>query len=143
MSNEKTDAFLAHYGVKGMRWGVRKGVVNARTARTSKEGKVRAQRKDARRRRQTLKDKDLDQLVKRLEQEKKLKALLDADLSPGRTAVKSILNNAGTKVAGVALAGAGAWAIKTALEGGFAGENKQTVKDLAVGLASSIPKIKK
>lgn len=141
---EDVDDFLAHYGVKGMRWGVTRGVVKSGKQRTSREDKVRAKRKDAKRRRQTLKDKDLDQLVKRLEQEKKLKALLDEDLAPGRTATKKLLANAGTKVAGTVLAGAGVWAVKTALEGGFGQPlSKDTVKSLATGLASNIPKLKK
>ena len=142
---ETTDDFLEHYGVKGMKWGVKKGVVNARMARTSKEKNVRAKRKDAKRRRQTLKDKDLDQLVKRLEQEKKLKNLLDEDLAPGRTATKKLLANAGTKVAGTVLAGAGVWAIKSVLEGKInpASMNKETAKALAAGLAANIPKLKK
>lgn len=147
---EDVDDFLAHYGVKGMRWGVTRGVVKSGAQRTSREDKVRAKRKDAKRRRQTLKDKDLDQLVKRLEQEKKLKSLLDEDLAPGRTATKRLLANAGTKVAGTVAAGVGVWAVKTALEGGFGksgfvdkATTKATVKALAGGLASNIPKLKK
>ena len=139
-----TDDFLAHYGVKGMKWGVRRGVVNARNARTKKEDKVRSSRKDARKRRQVLSDKNLDSLVKRLEQEKKLKSLLDEDLSPGRTAAKKILGNAGTKVAGTVLAGTGVWAVKTALDGGFGGPNNSAkLVELGKGIASNIPKLKK
>ena len=137
---DNTEAFLEHYGVKGMKWGVQKGVVKSGKQRTSREDKVRANRKDAKRRRQTLKDKDLDQLVKRLEQEKKLKNLLDEDLAPGRTATKKLLANAGTKVAGTVLAGAGVWAVKTALDGGF---KDGSVSDNLKGLASNIPKLKK
>lgn len=137
---DNTDKFLAHYGVKGMRWGVRKGVVSPRMARTNKENTVRTKRKEALRRRQTLKDKDLDGLVKRLEQEKKLKSLLQEDLSPGRTVAKRVLGSVGGKVAGTVLAGAGVWAIKTAVDGGFKGSS---LADLGKGLASSIPKLKK
>lgn len=137
---EEVENFLAHYGVKGMRWGVRKGVVKPGKERTKKEDKVRAKRKDAKRRRQVLSDKDLDGLVKRLEQEKKLKSLLDEDLSPGRTVTKKLLANAGTKVVGTVLAGAGVWAVKTALEGGF---KDGSVTDNLKGLAANIPKLKK
>lgn len=138
------DDFLAHYGVPGMRWGVRRGVVKAGSERTNKETKVRANRKVARRRRQTLSDKNLDQLVKRLEQEKKLKNLLDEDLAPGRTATKKLLSSATGKVAGAVLAGAGVWAVKTAFEGGFSGpNNKDKLISLGKGLASNVPKLKK
>ena len=83
-------------------------------------------------------------LVKRLEQEKKLKSLLDEDLRPGRTAAKKLLSNAGTKVAGTVLAGAGVWAVKTALEGGFGGpNNKDKLVNLGKELATNIPKLKK
>lgn len=157
---ESTDDFLEHYGVKGMKWGVRRGVIKSGRERTSREDRVRAKRKDAKRRRQVLSDKDLDQLVRRLEQEKKLKSLLDEDLSPGRTASKRLLANAGTKVAGTVLAGAGVWAVKAALDGSlksavtpqFAvnaagaatkGLNKAAVGQIAKDLASNIPKLKK
>lgn len=137
---DSTDNFLAHYGVKGMKWGVRRGVIKSGKERTNREEKVRASRKTSRTRRQTLSDKNLDQLVKRLEQEKKLKSLLDEDLSPGRTATKKLLANVGTKVAGTVLAGAGVWAIKSALDGSF--KDGSAVENLK-SLASNIPKIKK
>lgn len=129
-----TDAneFLAHYGVKGMKWGVtrKSGGSNKRTAR---EEKIRAQRKNARTRRQTLKDKDLDQLVKRLEQEKKLKSLLDDDLSPGKSFASQITRNAGSKVLTAVAAGAGMYVVRGVL-----------TKEWGLGeLASNIPKIKK
>jgi len=113
------DNFLAHYGVRGMKWGVRKGFVSPTVTRTNKETKVRAKRKDARRRRQVLSDKDLDQLVNRLQKEKKLKELLDGDLAPGRTATKKILASATGVVAGVALAGGMKYGIKAAMTKSF------------------------
>lgn len=152
MSTEVTDEFLAHYGIRGMKWGVKKGIVNPRNQRTNRENQTRSDRKDALKRRQVLKDKDLDSLVKRLEQEKKLKTLLDDDLAPGRTASKKLLANVGTKVIGTVVAGASVWAVKTALEGGFKKSNllndigkidKGAVSELAKGLASNVPKIKK
>ena len=157
---DDVEDFLEHYGVKGMKWGVQRGVVKSGAQRTSREDKVRAKRKDALRRRQTLKDKDLDQLIKRLEQEKKLKSLLAEDLAPGRTVTKRLLANAGTKVAGTVLAGAGVWAVKAALDGSlknavspqFAvnsagaavkGINKAAVGQVVKDLAGNIPKLKK
>lgn len=109
------DNFLAHYGVKGMKWGVRKGVVNPRMQRTKKEQRVRSARKTALRRRQTLKDKDLDKLVERLQKEKKVRDLLREDLAPARTATQKILLSAGGVVAGAALAGAMKYGIKAAM----------------------------
>lgn len=133
MSDNQIENFLAHYGVRGMKWGVRKGVVNPRLQRTKKENKIRTERKDARRKRQTLSDKDLDKYIKRLESEKKLKSLLDDDLTPGKSAVQQVLRNSGTKVAGAVVAGAGMYVVRGVL-----------TKQWGLGdLASNIPKFKK
>lgn len=113
------DSFLAHYGVPGMRWGVKKGIGSPSAARTNKELKVRAKRKDARRRRQVLSDKDLDQLVNRLQKEKKLKELLDEDLSPGRTMSKKVLVSATGVVAGGLIAGGMKAGIRAAMMRGI------------------------
>jgi hypothetical protein len=71
------DDFLAHYGIKGMKWGVRRA------------SKLAAKEADQRARRELLKDKTLDELVDRNRKEKTLKELLDEDLSPKRTAAKN------------------------------------------------------
>lgn len=132
MSNS-LDNFLAHYGVRGMKWGVRKGVVNPRLQRTKKENIIRTQRKDARRKRQTLSDKDLDTLIKRLEAEKKVKSLLDDDLTPGKSLTQQIIRSSGTKVAGAVVAGGAMYVVKGVL-----------TKNWGLGdLASNIPKLKK
>lgn len=127
------EEFLAHYGVRGMKWGVKKGVVNPRMQRTKKENTIRSQRKDARRKRQTLSDKDLDGLVSRLEKEKKLKSLLDDDLTPGKSLSQQIIRGAGTKVAGAVVAGAGMYVVKGVLTKNWG------LSDLA----ANIPKFKK
>lgn len=117
--SDNLDNFLAHYGVKGMKWGVTRGVVNPRMQRTSKENKVRTKRKDARRRRQVLSDKDLDSLVNRLQKEKKLKELLDEDLSPGRTTAKKLLLTGGGVVLGGIITGGLKYGLRAALTKDF------------------------
>lgn len=116
---DNVDNFLEHYGVKGMRWGVNKGVVRSGAERTSREQKVRAKRKAARRRRQVLSDKDLDSLVNRLQKEKKLKELLDDDLSPGRTAAKKLLLTGGGVVLGGIVTGGLKYGLRGALTKDF------------------------
>ena len=116
---------LAHYGIKGMKWGIRRtpeqlararGVlssakkkitsgVDVATGRSSEERKERNRRAKVRKNVRTTSDEDLRKEVNRLELEKKYKRLYDEDLRPGRTAVKNFLKNAGNRVLGSAAVG--------------------------------------
>lgn len=99
---DKANEFLEHYGVKGMKWGVRR--TDAQLARSAKkdpntpEGAVRAKRKSAVSNRRTISDKDLDALVDRLKKEKQLKDLVDEDVAPGKKFAKNIINDSGNKI---------------------------------------------
>jgi hypothetical protein len=133
---DNVETFLAHYGVEGMRWGVRKPDSSKprKSKYTKKELAERKRRKQAQQRRRVISDQELDRLVKRLETEKKLKDLTDKDLNPGRTVVATLLTTAGTAVAAVAVAGALKYGVKAALTRSF------SLKDAA---AYIIPKPKK
>lgn len=118
VTGSRVDAFLAHYGVKGMRWGVRRSDAELRKSRKEKKASakeeaksekpktnrsVTKERKETRKKIRTLSDGDLDAFVKRLDTEKKAKTLADGDLSPGRAAVKAIMSDTGKKaIVGVA-----------------------------------------
>lgn len=138
MSDDIGD-FLAHYGVKGMKWGVNRSAGGSSSGsggaprRTRKHQREIDRRKDSMKRRRVLSDKDLDGLVKRLEQEKKLKSLIKDDLTPGRTFAENIMNNAGSKVLTGVAAGAGMYAIRGVLTGNWGLSE----------LAGNIPKLKK
>lgn len=114
---EHSYSMLMHYGVKGMKWGVRKSkkstskVSRAISDYRADRKKVKQIRKTSRNRR-SLSDADLDKAIKRLEKEKKLKELTDNQVNSGRKKVTDILGSAGTKVASAALAGAGALAVR-------------------------------
>lgn len=106
------DDFLEHYGVKGMHWGVRKGA-------TKKEIKIANKRQKMADNRRLLDSKDLEAMINRLEKEKKLKDLVEQDLTPGKKAIKTIMSESGQKVARTVIAGAAIYGIKAAISKKF------------------------
>lgn len=104
----QTDTTLQHYGVKGQKWGVRKKP-------TRQEQKRRSARQDASNRRRQLSDKDLNQIIERLNNEKKLKNLVEEDLRPGKAVAKKIMSESGQKVVRTVVAGSAMYAIKAAM----------------------------
>ena len=125
---ESTIDDIEHYGVPGMKWGVRrsqasldraagrkpakkKKVRSTRATRKAEKAKqktaaarakskdrtTKSGRKSASANRRHLTDNDVSSLVKRLESEKKLKTLIDQDVSPGRTFAKTVMSDAGKR----------------------------------------------
>lgn len=124
--------YLEHYGVKGMRWGVRRTraqLARARAARQAKkeslDSKIKAERKALAAKRRTLSDGDIESLTKRLNAEKNLKELVDSDVAPGKKATKEILSSSGKKVAKVVVTGAGVYAVQAGLKKAFGEEGKK------------------
>ena len=120
MSNQND---LTHYGVLGMKWGKRKASSSVPSAgrvhRQEKREDVKIKkerRKDVKNRRR-MSDKDLIEKIARLEKEKKLRELTDAEINPGRKATNDILKAAGSKAATAMVAGGMLYAVKATMTG--------------------------
>lgn len=75
---------------------------------------IKKDRRDANRYRRTLSDKDIEQRIRRLENEKKLNQLTNEDLHPGRAMVSRILSGSGNAVAKTVATGAMLYGVKAA-----------------------------
>ncbi len=115
-----TEEFLEHHGVKGMKWGIRKERIKKSTKRRAKQfqanRKAKAKRQIIATRRRQLSEGDLRKFVDRLQTEKKLKDLIEADIKPGRSVSKRILSDSGQKVARTVIAGGGLILVKAAVD---------------------------
>lgn len=114
--------YLAHYGVLGMKWGVRKdgkpqgfqyGKARVRIRSKKTEIKNRAKtnldRTHANRNRSQLSDAELERRINRLKKEKELRQLTESEVKPGRTFVKDFIKDNGRKIAGSIAVGAGTY----------------------------------
>ena len=127
----RANDYIQHYGIKGMKWGVRR--YQNKDGTLTAEGKKREQakykheaskaarkdRRDAYKNRRTLSDDELQTRVKRLELEKKFKNLTEEDVKPGRIAVKRLLSSTGARILSAAAVGGAVYAGRYALTGKF------------------------
>lgn len=123
------ETYLAHHGVKGMKWGVRKDrsgnsakrITKKTNAKISKQitgrriKSSKASRSSVNKNRRELSDSEITDMIGRLEKEKKLKTLLDNDVSPGKTFMKSVMTDAGKQALTTVAKGAMLYGVKAAL----------------------------
>ena len=96
-----TGDFLEQYGVKGMKWGVRRSQAQLDRAagrtpsqkRRADNRKVKSERNKAYKSIRTMSDEELKSRLDRSKMEKELKTLLNKDLYPGRTWLSSVAND--------------------------------------------------
>lgn len=111
---------ITHYGIKGMKWGVRR--YQNKDGSLTSAGKTRERTKNEKRERsersknrRTASLEELTKQISRLETEKKLKSLINEDIRPGRTMAAKILKSGGEKVLSGVVAGSMAYAVRYAL----------------------------
>ena len=102
--NSLSENDLSHTGVLGMKWGIRKDRSSSSSdssgssgsSDSSKGSKISGyDRKELAARRKTMTDKELNDAVNRLQTEKRLKELAQADVSSGKKYAVSILKKIG------------------------------------------------
>lgn len=100
ISTEQPVKSLYHYGIKGMRWGVRK----SRSTKTDKQSDDYKKTKPLRKKKASeLSNEELKALTTRLQLEKQFKDLNKKDIAKGQKFVTDILKEVGKEVAKTAL----------------------------------------
>jgi hypothetical protein len=129
-SDMLVDDFLEHFGVKGMRWGVRNKRKDTRRSMETADrsdatsanvvvGKERTRFKKSPKR---LTSVELADRIKRMEMEKRYNDLNKRDISQGRAATTQILSGVGKTLATKALMAFGMYTLRKALPPGVAEE---------------------
>lgn len=116
--------YLAHYGILGMKWGVRKNKGNANYSSKKKSNRRRKYKKKYPSNARNMSNADLDRSIRRLEKEAQYVELKRRS-EPGRNYVYNFLNKYGDQVALAVATTATVYAI-----GSLASRGKVNRKDL-------------
>lgn len=106
----RAQSILSHYGVKGMKWGVR----NDRRGRSGSTKRTTFRRAPSK-----LSNSQLSSRIKRMESERKYNQLNRRDVSRGEQMVRDILANSGQRIATTVLTGASLAVIRTLVSSKF------------------------
>ena len=117
---DETTGTLVHYGVLGMHWGVKKSGGKTRVSLgKTKDDKIKDRRRADVKNRRKLTDAQLTAKIGRLEKEKKLRELTDAEINPGKKATKDILSTSAKAALTSASTAVALYGIKKAVEAKF------------------------
>jgi hypothetical protein len=120
------DNVLTHYGIRGMKWGVRRyqnkdgsltSAGKKRYKKTPEQLESEAQKKQDVKNRGTFTTAELKQKIERLKLEKELKDLTKSEISSGRKFIEDVLKDVGKKTLTTVLTGAALYGAKAAISG--------------------------
>lgn len=111
---------LYHYGILGMKWGVRRtpeqlGHKPSESMKNHLDRDKKREIKTASKNRRLLSDQELRSRIERLRLEKQLKELTREEVTPGKAFVEDVLLSSGKKIAGALVAGAVLYGVKAAM----------------------------
>lgn len=117
--DDKVEEFLAHFGVKGMKWGQRK-------ARRGSSDRTSFSKSPNR-----LSDSELKSRIQRMEAERKYNDLNKRTIGKGEALVSEILTNSGRRVATTVVTNVGMLAVGAAIASRFGeGTGQAVIKKL-------------
>jgi hypothetical protein len=119
LTQEEIDAQLLHYGVSGMKWGVRRSPAQLTRAR---KGQTRFREKGVR-----LTDAELAARIKRLETEKRYNDLNKGTVGTGRKHVNEVLVKIGKNTAETVGTKAGVYLARKAIDKKFGTKVEDTI----------------
>lgn len=132
------DMFL-HYGVLGMKWGVRRTPAqlgHRSTGKSEKQKSSEAKKRSDVKNRGTLTNVQLKEKVERLQLEKQLRELTNSEVNSGKAYVEKILKDVGSRVLTTAISGAALYTAKSLVSNSF------DSKELANAIFNGGPKKK-